>query len=259
MPLEFRTFRPSPALAHCVHCYWTLAGPGDAEPQVIFPDGRMELVFQMGDAFRRGSEVQARRLLVGQMRRYVIITPGEQVQTFGIRFRPGGAFPLFRFPQGEVEDQIVALDDVDPALSGELSRAMDEAQDPVAAVERALLKRISQSPMNPAVCMALGGILRTSGQTTIGALAADSGVTKRHLERVFRDQVGVPPKVFARIVRFQRVLKAAPANWAAIAAESGYFDQAHLVRDFQQFTGETPAVWAARRVAFLQDGGVGSG
>lgn len=258
MSLEFRIFHPSPPLARFVHCYWTLAGRGGGAPQTIFPDGRMELVFQTGDTFTQigedGTRSQPRRLLIGQMRRYVIIAPGEHVRSFGIRFRPGGAFPLLGFPQGEVEDRILPLDDVHAALSTELSRAIEEATDPVAALEGVLLNRMPSLEDNPAVGAALSSIIRSRGQSTVTAVAAEAGVTSRQLERGFRERVGIGPKMFARIVRFQRVLQAEPVNWAALAADSGYFDQAHLVRDFHQFTGETPSAWAARRVAFLQDG-----
>jgi AraC-like DNA-binding protein len=256
--LRFQVFRPCRALAPVVHCYWTLEGEGLGEPQTIFPDGRMEMVFQLGDSF---SEIgtggtatrQPARLLVGQMRRHVTVASGERVRSFGIRFHPGGAYPLFRFSQGDVEDRISALDDIHPVLSRQLARAMESGSEPLQAVERILMKFLATFEEAPAVSAALDKIVGSGGQATVRTMAADAGVSRRHLERIFRERVGMGPKTFARVVRFQRVLNSPAKNWAAVAADAGYFDQAHLARDFQQFTGETPSAWARRRIAFLQD------
>jgi len=259
--LAFQVFRPCPALARVVHCYWTLEGEGLGEPQTIFPDGRMEMVFQLGDSFSEigsggAATRQPARLLVGQMRRHVTIASGERVQSFGIRFRPGGAYPFLRFSQGDVEDRIWALDDIHPVLSRQLAQAatrtMESGGEPVQAVERVLMRFLASVKESPAVSAALEEIIGSGGQAAVRTLAADAGVSTRHLERVFRERVGMGPKTFARVVRFQRVLNSPAKNWAAVAADAGYFDQAHLARDFQQFTGETPSAWARRRVAFLQ-------
>jgi AraC-like DNA-binding protein len=161
-----------------------------------------------------------------------------------------------------LEDRISGLDEHRPVLCQELRRAT-ESREPVAAVERILLRSLGRADERQCVSAALDGIARSRGQVEIRALAADAGVSKRYLERMFQERVGIGPKAFARIVRFQRVLNTTGANWAAVAAEAGYFDQAHLARDFKAFTGESPAAWARRREtlpqgAFLQDGPGGS-
>ena len=77
-------------------------------------------------------------------------------------------------------------------------------------------------------------------KATKWSTSRDAGISARHLERVFRERVGIEPKTFARIVRFQHVMNAPPENWAALAAGSGYFDQAHLTRSLKLFYGQTP-------------------
>ena len=241
---EFRIYRPSPALARYVHCYWTLETRGGT-PQTIFPDGRPEIVVHLGDPAIQDGRRQPSAILVGQMRGPVGITPGAQTQSFGIRLNPAGAFALFGFNQSEITDRIVELEP-------KVARALRGAG-PGQVVEAELLKRC-KAP-EPRIEAAISRIANRAGRVTVDALARHVELTPRHLERLFQAQVGIDPKTLARIVRFQRVVTAPAQNWAALAADAGYFDQAHLIRDFRRFTGLTPAAWAEKRVAFLQDTG----
>ena len=92
---------------------------------------------------------------------------------------------------------------------------------------------------------AISSILESGGRISVDRLASDSGISGRQLERRFVSDVGIGPKLLCRVLRFQQVFQAverSDRNWAAIAADCGYYDQAHLIRDFQQFAGQTPAV-----------------
>ncbi len=257
---EFRIYRPSPVLSRFVHCYYSLRGGAAHAPQTIFPDGRMDVVIQLGDPFLRihadgRMEPQTRALLVGQMRGYVKIAPMGRVHSFGIRFRPGGSEALLRLPAGETTDQIQPLNDISPRLATTLRERLEQAPDPIAAVESLLAAHFSRVREQPVVDCALDEIVRSAGRLPVRELARSAGVSTRHLERVFNARVGIGPKSFARIVRFQRVLRSPSGDWAGLAADCGYTDQAHLIRDFREFTGQTPAEWRARQVAFLQDPG----
>lgn len=107
----------------------------------------------------------------------------------------------------------------------------------------ALLRRRS-APPDQRVADAVRAIRSSRGAVPLDALARSLGLTPRSLQRRFADEVGISPKVLARIVRFQRVFAACrdePGSLAAVAAECGYYDQPHLVRDFREFAGEAPA------------------
>jgi transcriptional regulator GlxA family with amidase domain len=94
-----------------------------------------------------------------------------------------------------------------------------------------------------AVSVAVEEMLRAGGLVEIGDVAAGVGLSPRQFERRFRAEVGLPPKLFCRIQRFQRIfqaLESGPAKWADVAVDCGYYDQAHLIRDFRAFAGETP-------------------
>lgn len=127
-------------------------------------------------------------------------------------------------------------------------------------VDEFLLGRLddARSPV-PSVTRALGRLRETAGRVPVGALAAEIGCSHRHLIAQFRDQVGVPPKLLGRILRFEHVISLVDSRtemgWAEIGQVCGYYDQAHLIRDFNQFAGSPPGDFARRR---LPDGGASS-
>jgi len=99
--------------------------------------------------------------------------------------------------------------------------------------------------------LAAATMQRSRGMVNVAAAAAASAVSTRHLERAFQEQVGVSPKVFARLLRLDHALEMAgpTSNWAEVASLCGYFDQSHMVRDFRAMTGATPVEFAALRTA----------
>src|SRR5262249_28234976 len=132
------------------------------------------------------------------------------------------------------------------SMMDELEESPDDAAR-LTAIRRFLLSRLR--PSNSLIQAAVSEIAGTSGRTSIDALSRSLGVGSRRLERAFLDQIAVPAKTFCRIVRFQSVLRRrtpeSAAGWADLAVACGYADQSHLIRDFRQFAGETPAALAA--------------
>ena len=241
-----------------MHCYYSLRGPVGGAPQTIFPDGRMDVVIQLRNPFVRihndgQVERQPSALLVGQMRGYVKIAPSGRVHSFGIRFRPGGSEALLRVPAGETANSILPLGDVAGPFASDLRDVLESSSEPANAVDRYLATQLRGVREQPVVDSALDVILQSAGTTPVHRLATHAGVSARHLERLFFARVGLGPKAFARIVRFQNVLRSSLPDWAAIAADCGYTDQAHLIHEFREFSGQTPAEWRASQVAFLQD------
>jgi AraC-like DNA-binding protein len=255
--MRYAEIQPSPALAHYVECFWTLCGDRHsvsppAEP--IPPDGRIEIVLNFADRFRRRRngrwDLQPQRFVVGQMEESVLVQPTGRVDFLGIRFRHEGAFPILRIPLGEITGSILPLDELvgtfDRTLA-EQAGAVSSTAARIACVERALLERAQDSQEADArLRQAVRAIEHGHGALSISHLARDLGVHSRKLERDFHHWVGLAPKRLARILRFQSVFRAveqspAGGEWAAVAAECGYFDQAHLIRDFRELSGLTPA------------------
>jgi AraC-like DNA-binding protein len=172
---------------------------------------------------------------------------------------PVGAHLLFGLPMHELSQRVVTLEDL---FGGEalFREAVAEAPgwaERFALVDEFLLARLdyARSPV-PSVTRALGRLRESGGTVPVGMIAAEIGCSRRHLIARFREQVGVTPKLLARIMRFQRVVSLVDARtemgWAEIAQVCGYYDQAHLIRDFNQFAGSRPGDFARRR---LPDGG----
>jgi AraC-like DNA-binding protein len=255
--MRYREFQPGSPLSKYVECFWLLEG-GDwrasLAPERLLPDGCIELILNFGDRFREhreagDSDLQPARFVVGQMTRPVLVSPTGPVLLLGIRFAPGGAFPFFPVPPNELTNIIAPLDDVAAGLDRDFSGRPYDVSEPlekIRLVESALLGRLGASDRGrPSLRRAISRMVASGGQTSLDQLAIDMGVGGRQLERRFLNEVGLGPKLLSRILRFQQVFRAVERedkNWAGIALDCGYYDQAHLIRDFRQFAGQTPAV-----------------
>jgi AraC-like DNA-binding protein len=245
---------PHPALRADVECYWRL---DDADPdldgiQRIAPDVCVEVIVHAGTPFRHwpelAAEIQPAAFAVGSMRRFLAIQATGPVRTWGIRFRPGGAYVYFGVPVRLLADRVTALADLWGSAAAQLEDGLRasagfEAAAPV--IDRALRARLGagrpgSAPVGDAVARTLAG----RGCVSVEALARATGWTRRHLERRFHEEVGVPPKTLARVARLNaafRLRDAAPdSGWAELALEAGFADQSHLIRDFAALAGATP-------------------
>ncbi len=236
--MHYREYTPSPPLQRFLRCYWTLAGRSSSpQAQRVFPDGSMDIVFHFADSFEQMREDgvwerQSSALLAGQIWNPVTLRPGHYADVFGLRFHPGGLWPFLRFPQQEAAGRILNLNDAWGAPARMLHERLATAPDRVAAAEAFLLA------LNPSPPPALGSF------------------SARHHRRRFEEAVGIPPKLLARIQRFQQALqKLGSMPIAHAALDCGYYDQAHLIRDFRQFAQTTPSAWlqSQSNVLFLQD------
>src|SRR5207245_3233041 len=114
----------------------------------------------------------------------------------------------------------------------------------VRIVSEALARRLTRLDADRHVALAVHDLIRTRGRASVTAIARRTGSTPRHLQRRFAARVGVTPKTLARILRFQNTLRHRAAqggrDWLRIAIDCGYTDQSHLIRDYAEFSGETP-------------------
>lgn len=255
----YRERQPRPQLVPFVECIWTLendVGVAPSAPERILPDGCSELILNFGapflEHFDDGTRVrQPLHFVVGQMTQPISIAPTGDVQLIGVRFQPGGAFPFFRIPMTNLTNRVVELDAVDIQLQRELLSAaagVPRLAQKVTAIENALIERVRDFTSSSWILDLAATVVRGGGQTSVDKLASDTGVTVRQLERRFLREVGIGPKLLSRVLRFQQVFRAIESNphgWAPVAADCGYYDQAHLIKDFQQFAHQTPTVLLA--------------
>ncbi|NOT33753.1 MAG: AraC family transcriptional regulator [Candidatus Eisenbacteria bacterium] len=251
---------PAAALAPLVECLWSLAGARASVPDAalahehrVFPDGCVELIYHAGapalwsPSPDRWLE-QPRLFVVGQITRPFGFRATNALHSIGVRFRPGGACAFLGDPLDALTDRTVALatlwGEAGERLSNEL-RCESELEPLWTRLESALAARIANATRaRVPVAAAVDRLLATRGGESIEALAAHVGWSVRQLERAFLRQVGVTPKVLARTIRFQSILASLPSNgridWAGLAWDCGFADQAHLIREFRRFTGATP-------------------
>jgi len=260
--IHYREHRPPPDLADRVECIWTSRSLGPltaATPNRVLPDGCVDVILNLGDAPLpgRSTHPRPRSYVVGAMLRPVTVRLAGAVDLVGIRFRPGGAAAFLPFPLAEATDRVVALPDAWGAFAGELeSRAFEaHGRERVQVLEDALRRRTrAGAAVHPAVARASALIAGSHGAVTVRRLAEASGVSGRHLERLFAEQVGLTPKAASRVARFRRLCGAIRAHtegpesaWTSLALECGYHDQAHMIRDFREFAGLTPEAYRRER------------
>ncbi|MDA9528267.1 MULTISPECIES: helix-turn-helix domain-containing protein [unclassified Bradyrhizobium] len=169
-----------------------------------------------------------------------------------VDFTPLGAY---RFYGGAVPDLTARMVDIRDLLGRdgrELGERVAEAegwQQRLEIIETFVLERTVNEP-SPAIAAAIGWLWRSAGAARISEIATDIGWSRKHLSRRFQNEIGVSPKTLARMLRFHRACELARSGsacgWAGIALEAGFADQAHLAREFREFSGERPTSWAAR-------------
>ncbi len=259
--MQYTERPPIPTLAHLVQCVWTLEGharelAGPAQP--ILPDGRSELILHFGDPFERvdggSSDRQPPLIFAGQLTRRLVLQPTGRVAVLGVRFRPDGAGAFVRAPLRDLVGLTLDVADAAPALAQAVRQVRDatDTLDRAVPLIEARLAAIVQRAVDRRVAHAVRAIDASGGLIAIDRLARSMGTTRRHLERLFLDRVGISPKRLARLTRFQRAVclleREAPGpRGAATAHACGYADQAHFVRDFRELAGCTPSAHLLRR------------
>ena len=265
--LSHRIRPVAPPLAPHVEHLWMVRGrlPGRLR-NMILPDGAMELIVNLGDPQRLCSPDDPERQTVfrsswvsGERTEPIVIAEAGYVHLIGIRLRAGGAWPFLGVPLREFSDRVVELDTILGREADELRDRLGEAPNEDAQLDLAeawLRQRMrSRTPPTRAVSHALRTVQLGANAARIGRMADEIGISHKHLLREFERCVGLTPKVFARICAFQRVIHSvgqrAGVNWADAAARCGYYDQAHLIREFRAFSGLTPANYLSKRGPFL--------
>jgi AraC-like DNA-binding protein len=194
-----------------------------------------------------GNELHKRSIITFRMSRPMDVQMRKGSGCLAICFRPGMAYRFFHFPMHLFTDTTAALADVWKGMATEiedrLARAHDNATR-VAVVQQYLLQQLasSEEDKHVAYCQKLAQL--SSGPLSVKQLAENTGIGQRHLSRRFQQCIGLSPKEYLRVSRFMRSLqrlKKYPArSLTEIAYESGYYDQAHFIRDYNAYTDHTP-------------------
>jgi AraC-like DNA-binding protein len=240
---------PSAALRPWVQCFWVARTPAallaQSGPQRVLPDGCMDIILARHGRERDGREAFA-VTAVGTMTRFLDAAPLPL--RIGVRFRPGMGRLFLRAPAPSLTDAEIPLDELwgedAERLLAELASCRATATR-IRVLERWLLRRLVFAGEHDADVHALvERLVASRGRASVGDLMRPFARSERQLRRRFESVVGVGPKRLARILRFQDVVQRAsaaePRSWAELAAEVGYYDQAHMIGEFRVLAGQTP-------------------
>lgn len=255
---------PDPRLAAHVVGYW---GYTDAGMRVTrrrkSPTGNATMIINFGPAFRLTDTwrpdvtLEPRTgFIAGLHDTAILIESTGDSHCLQVDLTPIGAFRFLGQPMDALTHQIVDLEDILGAAAHHLREALYEAEDwsaRFALLDATIARHIAgTSAAAPGVAWAWAELQRTAGRITVGALSHALGCSRQHLITRFHQQIGLPPKTLARIIRFngalRRLEQAGDPDWAAIALDCGYYDQAHFNRDFRRFSDCTPGMFLRHRL-----------
>ena len=262
--MKLMRYIPRSRLRDCVELLWLRDNSEPAHQEkreAILPDGRPHLVINLSeDAVRVFPNVQDAScdtldgtVFCGAHSSPYAILPTASV-VMGVHFRAGGAYPLFAM-QEELRNLRIPLAELCGKAAGELREQLLAAPSTAArfaVLEKFLLARMQSSRvLHRAVAHALRSFTGAESMS-VNDLLRETGLSRRYFSRVFSEQVGLTPKLFQRVQRFQRIMEACATRselgWTTTALEAGYYDQAHFIHDFRAFCSVTPSEYLAARV-----------
>lgn len=240
---------PGPPLGQFVELLWLYDHAPPHPRERLLPTGSMELVFVL-------SSRRAEAVVAGSYSRPAVLDTSAPATVLGVHFKPGGAYPFLKMPAGELHNVDAALQDLWGAADvREVHARLVEAPTPDAkfdALEEALLRRALTLDRRGAVPWA---VCELSRARKVAEVSNQIGMSNRGFIEAFRRETGYAPKVFARVQRFQRLLRTVhrrdDVDWAEAALACGYYDQPHLIRDFRAFAEMTPSEYLAARTEHL--------
>jgi AraC-like DNA-binding protein len=260
----FQKYKPAWPLSDFVDVFWLYeCYDVPHERERLMPDGTLELVINLReDRIRIYDPLDSSRfetipgcVLSGPRSEFFVIDTEGTMSTMGVHFKPGGAFPFFKVPPLELSNQSVALECLWGAASAWLREQLLGAPTPAEkflVLERCLLEQLTKPlEKHPAVSFAIGEFFGRRQSPPVSYVAERVGFSQRRFIQLFGDEVGLTPKLFCRVRRFQSVIQSVHGhdriNWTDIALDCGYYDQAHFIHDFQSFAGITPSEYLSRR------------
>jgi AraC-like DNA-binding protein len=268
--LEIVLGEPDPCLRGYVRRYFGYfeRGSGFSHTREL-PSADVTLIIGFGPPIvitypRHNGAITARHtsFIAGLHDSYAVVQAGEWQSGIEVNLTPLGTYLLLGMPMEALTNRVVGLEDLLGAAAPLLVEQLHEAPGWDARfdlVDALVASRLAEArPPSPSVAWAWKRLGENRGRLDIGTLAGELGCSRKHLIAQFREQVGLPPKTVARILRFRGVLESLERGngrrLAQVAQDCGYYDQAHLNRDFREFAGITPTEFVDRRLP----GGEGS-
>ncbi len=248
---SFQIIQPSVLLAPYVKHYWFLTtGSVSQATERVIPTGMMCLVFHRTERIFSSSadQWQPQAFLGGQETTYTDLCYSGNIDMISVVFQPFGARAFFDMPMITLQEQAVDIDNLSDVQLVELKKRLVSTADRetcVLFIEQFLLKRLCRLAAHN--LKRVNAVVQSiySGQQNISMLAQTACLGYKQFKRIFAEYVGSNPKKYLRVVRFQKALHVLQTrkdvNLTQLTYECGYYDQAHLIKEFKQFSGYTPS------------------
>jgi len=260
-------YAPSAPLSAFVRCFWYSEGASETHAKErLMPNGEPTIVFSLRDDEMRiydadnlsRYESYRHAVISGARTGCFVIDTAQEDRVFGMQFLPGGSFPFFREPASEISNQSVDLACLWGRAANELRERLLSAahrNEMFRVAEQFLLHQLARPlGLHPAVSFAREKFSRRHA-VSMASIADEIGLSQRRFIQLFEQQIGLTPKAFFRVQRFQRILQmvhgAQGIEWVQVALDCGYYDQAHFIHDFRGFSGMTPTQYVARATEHL--------
>jgi AraC-like DNA-binding protein len=251
-------YRPAAPLGHFVGTIWYYEGYTQPHAmERLLPDGSMGLIVNLDEdririydredptCFTNRSGVIA----MGAQPEFFVIDTAQQRCVLGVHFRPGGAFPFLDMPADALQGEHV---DVKGSLRERILEAPTPRERCLVMEAELLARAFGRLELRPEIVFAVRELER---QCTVAEVLSQTGFTAKRFTEQFRKAVGLTPKVFSRVRRFQSALRTiandSKPDWTGIALSCGYFDQAHFNHDFRAFSGINPSTYSAKKTPHL--------
>lgn len=266
---RFNFYKPNPPLSKFVDSFWLFEGyQPENKTERILPTGTLELVINLRQNELRffdaeGPENCSRlsgAVVSGAFGRGFAPDTPKETFIIGVHFKPGGAFPFLGLPAGDLADTHVDLETLWGPSTGRLRERLCEARtsaERFQLLQEALLIRLCHGvEQHYAVSAALEMFGNNKTGPRVREAAKCLGISQRRFIQVFKSEVGLTPKLFSRIQRFQQtrtfIQHNQSINWADLAVDLGYFDQSHFIREFLEFSGLSPTDYINRHKPFIE-------
>jgi AraC-like DNA-binding protein len=260
----FEFYKPKLPLSKFVDNFWLYEGRGaTSDTERILPTGTFELAInlrqnelQFSDSHQPAKPTRFSGAVVSGAHGHGFTPVSLEAETLivGVHFKPGGAFPFLGLPAGELANTHFDLE----TLWGEAARRLRErlceattAAERFRLIEEILLRRLGDGvDHHYAVSAGLEMFAQNESGPCVREAARDLNLSQRRFIQIFKAEVGITPKLFSRIQRFQKtravLQQNPPSNWTMLALDSGYCDQSHFIREFLEFSGVSPTDYLSR-------------
>jgi AraC-like DNA-binding protein len=244
----------------------THAGLPSSDVDLIVSLSRPIEIVQMPNAAQRPSAFTA--LVAGLQDAPAIVRQGSDAFGLHVYIKPLGVRAILGVASTEISSLVLNLADIWGNCAGDLVEMLLAARtwpQRFAILDRAFLSKLRPASPPPGIAWAWRRLGQTHGSVPVRRLADEIGWSRQHFRDRFRDAIGVTPKSAARVFRFERACRLIAGGWingeraslARVAASCGYFDQAHMTREWNALAGCSPRAWISSELPFLQDYEIG--